>query len=200
MVEDVVEHLEKLHVLVVGPGLGRCPMVLEAAAQIIEQAKSRNLPIVLDADALFLLTLEPHQSLLKDYDKAIMTPNAMEWKRLAGLEHFWSKATVVQKGKEDSITVNGQVLGTCAEVGGWKRSGGLGDILAGTLGTLVAWNHILTQQSKASIDDLPLACWTACCLTKRATKRAYDKHLRSMTAPDVLSELGSTINEMTGPP
>lgn len=197
MVQEVTSQMDRLHVLVIGPGLGRCPMVLEATFRIIQEAKSRNIPLVLDADALFLLTLEPYQKALENYDTVVLTPNVVERKRLNGLEQYWKGATVIQKGAQDAICRDEKILATCAEEGGLKRSGGLGDILAGTIGTLVAWNSILTNQGKASSSDLPLACWTACCFTKRATKRAYDSHLRAMTAPDVLAELGSTINDMT---
>jgi ATP-dependent NAD(P)H-hydrate dehydratase len=199
MVQEVTSSLDRLHVLVIGPGLGRCPMVLEATFRIIQEAKSRNVPLVLDADALFLLTLDPYQKALENYDKVVLTPNVVEGKRLNGLEQYWKGATVVQKGAQDVICRDEQILLTCAEEGGWKRSGGLGDILAGTIGTLMAWNSILTDQGKASSSDLPLACWTACCVAKRATKRAYESHLRAMTAPDVLTDLGPTINEMTSP-
>jgi ATP-dependent NAD(P)H-hydrate dehydratase len=172
-------------------------MVLEATFRIIKEAKARNVPLVLDADALFLLTLDPYQKVLGTYNNVVLTPNVVERERLNGLEQYWKGATVVQKGAQDVICRNEKTLVTCAEEGGLKRSGGLGDILAGTIGTLVAWNRILTDQGLASSSDLPLACWTACCFAKRATKRAYQSHLRAMTAPDVLTELGNTINDMT---
>jgi ATP-dependent NAD(P)H-hydrate dehydratase len=199
MVQEVTSSMDRLHVLVIGPGLGRCPMVLEATFRIIQEAKARNLPLVLDADALFLLTLDPYHKVLETYDNVVLTPNVVERQRLNGLEQYWKGATVVQKGAQDVICRDETTMVTCAEEGGLKRSGGLGDILAGTIGTLVAWNRILTDQGLASSSDLPLACWTACCFAKRATKHAYQSHLRAMTAPDVLTDLGSTINEMTNP-
>jgi ATP-dependent NAD(P)H-hydrate dehydratase len=85
----------------------------------------------------------------------------------------------------------------CNERGGLKRSGGIGDILSGTTGTLVAWNNILARKGVATSQDLALACWTACCFVKRSTKKAFDIHRRSMTAPDILLELGPVIDEMT---
>merc|ERR1711957_1028206 len=97
----------------------------------------------------------------------------------------------------------------CSEEGGLKRSGGIGDILAGTIGTFAAWNRILSNNSQDylnegddndddddddRIDDLVLACWMACCVTKRATKLAFEKKKRSMTAPDILEEIGSVVD------
>ena len=211
MVDLVVSMMDRLHCLVIGPGLGRCPMVLEATARIIQQARSRNLPLVIDADGLFLLTLEAYCDVLAGYDKVVLTPNAMEQKRLEGFEKYWQGAVVVQKGQTDIIRSIGGIPGaesdgqpqstilSCQEEGGLKRSGGLGDILAGCIGTLVAWNKLLQKQNVATEAHLPLACWTACCFTKRATHRAFDKHQRAMTAPDVLEELGPTVNDMTIP-
>jgi ATP-dependent NAD(P)H-hydrate dehydratase len=203
MVDQVTELMDKLHVLVVGPGLGRCPLVLEATARILGEAQSRNIPLVLDADALWLLTLKPRILLSSTSTSPIvLTPNAMERKRLDGVEeNSWSSNSnciVIEKGKEDVINALSSSL-ICGEDGGSKRSGGLGDILAGTVGTLVAWNGILAQQqgTNTSSEDLPLACWTACCFVKRATHRAFEEHRRSMTAPDVLAALGPTVNEMT---
>jgi ATP-dependent NAD(P)H-hydrate dehydratase len=221
MVDQVEELMEKLHVLVVGPGLGRCPLVLDATAQIIRLAQSKyRLPLVIDADALFLLTLPPYKNLLTSESNVVLTPNVMEWKRLQDSPVVLptSNCCIIQKGAVDMVrpAITTTIHGTsenegsandaeddndvlmCDEEGGLKRSGGIGDILAGTCGTLVAWNRILSKSNDDQNDanmDLPVACWTACCFVKRATKRAFDKHRRSMTAPDVLEELGPTVQE-----
>lgn len=203
MVEEVCNMMEKMHVLVLGPGLGRSPLVLEATAQIIKRAQSDyRLPLVIDADALFLLTLPKYRTLLSDESVVVLTPNAMELRRLRDNDpSLPDRCIVIEKGAVDSIRSASASSKTpamvCGEVGGLKRSGGIGDVLSGTCGTLVAWNHILTGRGKASVDDLPLACWTACCFVKRSTKKAFDAHRRSMTAPDILHELGPAIDEMT---
>ena len=111
MVDLVVSMMDRLHCLVVGPGLGRCPMVLEATARIIQEARSRNLPLVVDADGLYLLTLDTYCDILAGYDKCVLTPNAMEQKRLEGFEKYWQGAIIVQKGHIDIIRVVGGVPG-----------------------------------------------------------------------------------------
>jgi ATP-dependent NAD(P)H-hydrate dehydratase len=207
MVEEVCSMMDKMHVLVVGPGLGRFPLVQEATARIIKRAQSEyKLPLVIDADALFLLTMGRYDKILSDESTVVLTPNAMELKRLRESQICLPEGCIViEKGATDSIreasysdsssqTTPAMV---CGEVGGLKRSGGIGDILAGTCGTLVAWNRILTDRDQASLEDLPLACWTACCFVKRSTKKAFDIHRRSMTAPDILDELGPSIDKMT---
>jgi Carbohydrate kinase len=49
MVHAVEPWLDRMHCLIVGPGLGRCPIVMEATAKIIERAKSKRLALVVDA-------------------------------------------------------------------------------------------------------------------------------------------------------
>jgi len=201
---------------VIGPGLGRCPLVCEATARIIQHAKKQKLALVLDADALWMLAQPPYRSLFENYNDApvVLTPNVVEYKRLLAMSDdnensnlLFQHATIVKKGQHDAVMKNGKELLSCLEEGGKKRSGGIGDVLAGTLGTLVAWNVILSskrqkeQNSNNNNDEedqrLALACWTACCFVKQATKQAFTEKKRSMTAPDVLECLGPAIDRMT---
>jgi ATP-dependent NAD(P)H-hydrate dehydratase len=206
MVQAVVPLLDRLHVLVVGPGLGRQARVLAAVAQILQHAMTRNLFLVLDADALYLLTLPDYKNLIQNYKRIVLTPNAVEYQRLLDAhQDDRSKITaglMVRKGRYDQVWQDNQLVYECQEPGGLKRSGGLGDILAGCIATLVAWHVILQQQEegepKEQEHSVALACWTACCIVKRATKRAFGQKRRSMTAPDVLEALGPTIMEMEG--
>jgi len=89
----------------------------------------------------------------------------------------------------------------CEEEGGLKRSGGIGDVLAGTISAFMAWNTILETDS----DDIDatkkqqhriFACWTACVAVKKATKAAYDKKRRSMSALDVSGEIGNVLDDI----
>ena len=284
MVNSVVDTFDRLHVLIIGPGLGRNPLVMRAAARIISEAKERKLPMVIDADGLYLLTLEENAGLVAGYDRLVLTPNAMEVKRLTqamasddvakgevgkdskkegangssndnvelnksppgspmpgtvltawpdspehrissdmtAFERAMESVVIVKKGVVDvifsttleALHVNRRSM-LCEEKGGLKRSGGIGDILSGCIGTFVAWNRILSTPDKTSPlatdgvkeksnlantnhDDLLLGVWSACAITKRATRRAFEKRRRGMTAPDVLTELSSTVDEMTG--
>jgi len=207
MVDRVEQMMDSLHALVIGPGLGRCPLVLEAASRIIKIAMNQNVPLVIDADALFLLTLPPYQDVLKGSPSSgassvvVLTPNIMELRRLEGHEENWDKdrVIVIRKGQQDTILhhVDGCAKEIeCSEDGGLKRSGGIGDILAGTIGTFLAWNNILTKTGSASRHDAPFACWMACCLVKRSTNEAFQKHYRAMTATDILPYIGPTFQKM----
>lgn len=202
MVDEVVPSIERLHCLVIGPGLGRCPLVFQAVAKIVRAAREMELFMVFDADALYMLSQPEYRSLLRGYEKAVLTPNIVEYNRLfpsnnIGTDPDFDRAIIVRKGKQDDISIGDQILHSCAEAGGLKRSGGIGDILAGTIATLIAWHVILKSRGEADDDDVPLACWTACCFVKRATLLSFDVHERSMTAMNVLDELGPTVVRMT---
>lgn len=202
MVKEVVSIMDRMHVLVIGPGLGRCPLVMKATFSIMQKAMERNLCLIVDADGLYLLTLEPYRDMFRDYEKLVLTPNVMEYKRLldvndGDLSKAFSKAIIVKKGAQDVIYREGKEVMVCDEEGGLKRSGGIGDVLAGTLGTFIAWNEILRESDKPV--DRVWSCWCACYLVKRATKYAYEKKGRSMTAPAVLESIWANVDDRTGP-
>lgn len=81
LAEPIISFLQRLHVLVIGPGLGRDTKTQEIVVEVIEEAKSQNIPIVLDADALLLVQQKP--DLIKGYPECILTPNVVEFARLA---------------------------------------------------------------------------------------------------------------------
>ena len=74
-VERIAQVLTRLDALVIGPGLGRDASVYEVTRTIIEKAKEANLPLILDGDALYFISLEPGME--KGYKNAILTPNAV---------------------------------------------------------------------------------------------------------------------------
>jgi ATP-dependent NAD(P)H-hydrate dehydratase len=78
--QPITDLLPRLHVLVVGPGLSRDKCMLEAARHAIQEAKKRNMPIVIDADGLYLIQHQP--DVIHGYTKAVLTPNIAEFKRL----------------------------------------------------------------------------------------------------------------------
>lgn len=45
----IVNMLDRLHAIVIGPGLGRDPLMLQTASKIIEAAKKKGMPFVIDA-------------------------------------------------------------------------------------------------------------------------------------------------------
>lgn len=158
----IIDMLARLHVLVIGPGLGRDSLMQDTVERVICAAKDKGIPIVLDADALQLV--QKDLNIVKGYTEAVLTPNVVEFDRLckaAGVESSDSDSetqrvealanvlggvTIIQKGKHDYIS-NGKVTMTDDLEGGKKRSGGQGDTLTGSIATFLAWR-------KAYIDQL----------------------------------------------
>jgi ATP-dependent NAD(P)H-hydrate dehydratase len=79
--DKIIGMLDRLHVLVIGPGLGRDALMQETCARVILAARKRNLAFVLDADGLYLIQTRPE--LIHGYKECILTPNVVEFQRLA---------------------------------------------------------------------------------------------------------------------
>lgn len=222
IVDTVTSVFPSLHVLCIGPGLGRHPLVFSAVAKVIHKAIECNLSLVLDADALFMLSLEEYRGLfeiLRYYDRCVMTPNLMEMKRLdqaefrdvgvANIEKSDGKYCniLIQKGSVDTIRHIRRTM-QCKEDGGLKRSGGIGDVLAGTISAFVAWNVVWEKnvpddytESKVSNrqhHQRIFASWAACCVVKKGTNVAFQKKRRAMSAMDVIGEMGNVLESMEG--
>lgn len=155
--EEIIAMFPRLHVLVIGPGLGRDPLMQETVAHVIKAAKEKELPLVLDADALGVV--QNDINVIKGNTDAILTPNVVEFERLckaAGIESSpdddsktgrvekLAKAlggvTIIQKGPQDFIS-DGKLTMVCDLEGGKKRSGGQGDTLTGSVATFLGWRN-----------------------------------------------------------
>ena len=80
----------------------------------------------------------------------------------------------------------------CADEGTPKRPGGLGDILAGSIGVHLAWAHQAATGGEEAADQA-MACHAASVLTRRASREAYARQKRAMVAPDLLDEIGPSF-------
>jgi ATP-dependent NAD(P)H-hydrate dehydratase len=78
--ETLKSLISRLHVLVIGPGLGRDDAMQGFGRDCLDVAKELQKWVVLDADGLWMVTEDP--KIIEGYDKAILTPNVMENKRL----------------------------------------------------------------------------------------------------------------------
>lgn len=89
--------LPRLHVLIIGPGLGRSPSMQLAARVALTEARKKGVWVVIDADGLWLVQSDP--SVVKGYEKAVLTPNVVEFARLceavvrfaSSLFHKWQR-------------------------------------------------------------------------------------------------------------
>lgn len=151
--------LQKVSVLVVGPGLGQAGW----GRSLLSAAANAPLPQVWDADALNLLA-EERVSLPKD---CVITPHPGEAARLLGMStlqvqadrpaaaHALSKkytAVVVLKGAGSLIAHPDGRLALCHQGHPAMATAGLGDVLAGLIGALLA-------QGMEPFDAACLAVW-----------------------------------------
>ncbi|KAI2615681.1 Ribokinase-like protein [Hypoxylon sp. NC1633] len=222
----IIDMLPRLHVLVVGPGLGRDPLMHETCARVLAAARERRMPVVLDADALAIVLKTPE--LVMGWREVVLTPNVVEFGRLwegikpdetgsggdgkgdAGQVEALSRAlggvTIVQKGGVDLVS-NGRATTLKVDLrGGLKRSGGQGDTLTGCIATMLAWR-------KAYLDDLwfhygwfdeeetlALAAFGGAAITRECSRLAFEKKGRSLQASDLTDEVHTAFLNVIGEP
>uniref|UniRef100_A0A8C1UWK7 ATP-dependent (S)-NAD(P)H-hydrate dehydratase n=1 Tax=Cyprinus carpio TaxID=7962 RepID=A0A8C1UWK7_CYPCA len=210
-VEEIEKWLPRLHSLVVGPGLGREEMLLKNAKEIIERAKLRGIPIIIDADGLWLVAKEP--SVIQGYQRGILTPNFMEFTRLYEAMHHepldstdhkrsaqqlsiaMGHLTLVLKGEEDIIT-DGKNMLTCSQEGSGRRCGGQGDLLSGSLGVFAHWAFSSSPDATKGMNPSLVAAFGATSLTRQCNRQAFHKHSRSTTTSDMIQEISSAFKKL----
>ncbi|WP_419712302.1 NAD(P)H-hydrate dehydratase [Pseudomonas sp. NFX224] len=182
--------LQKVSVLVVGPGLGQAGW----GRSLLSAAANAPLPQVWDADALNMLA-EEHVRLPKD---CVITPHPGEAARLLGIStaevqadrpaaaHALSKkytAVVVLKGAGSLIACPDGRLAVCHQGHPAMAAAGLGDVLAGLVGALLA-------QGMAAFDAACLAVW----LHANAGEQ-QGKFGRGLAASDLIPAIRQLLEE-----
>lgn len=139
--------LEQVSVVVIGPGLGRDAW----ADHMLQVVLQSNKPMVLDADALNLIAEKGLLSRLKSLP-SVITPHPGEAARLLGTDtaeiqsarqssveqlHRETGAVVLLKGSRTLIS-DGDSLYVCSAGNPGMASGGMGDVLSGVIGGLLA--------------------------------------------------------------
>lgn len=209
--------LEKLHSLVVGPGLGTSCIAQNAVRRIFEHISresnfnNKSMPIIADADSLNVI--EPET--FRNYDGCIyLTPNVHELtklsSRLIGRQTYEPTVTDVQalmnklegnyvivlKGAEDVIAYKRGTL-VCNEQGSTRRCGGQGDILAGSMGTFAYWAskqiHYFNE-----LNPEVLAAYAASALTRHTNKIAFKAKGRNMITTDIVDLLPNAFHTLFG--
>jgi hydroxyethylthiazole kinase-like uncharacterized protein yjeF len=187
---QLMDLLQKVSVLVVGPGLGQAGW----GRSLLSAAANAPLPQVWDADALNLLA-EERVSLPRD---CVITPHPGEAARLLGMStaqvqadrpaaaHALSKkysAVVVLKGAGSLVTCPDGRLAVCHQGHPAMATAGLGDVLAGLLGALLA-------QGMEPFDAACLAVW----LHANAGEQ-QGKFGRGLAASDLIPAIRQLLEE-----
>ncbi|AEO66187.1 82515d63-e0a3-44f2-aae8-e9c6654b2770 [Thermothielavioides terrestris] len=219
----IVPMLDRLHVLVIGPGLGRDPLMQDTCALVIRAARDRGMPMVLDADALLLVQREP--DLVRGYRLAVLTPNVVEFGRLTralgvdeqvraaaqqsetakveALAKALGGVMIVQKGPKDQIS-DGKVTFTVDLEGGRKRSGGQGDTLTGSIATFLGWRKAYldgiweTGKQLKEEELVGLAAFGGSAITRECSRLAFAKKGRSLQASDLTDEVHTAFLNLFG--
>jgi hydroxyethylthiazole kinase-like uncharacterized protein yjeF len=142
---------ELVNALVLGPGLGQSP----GARALVERALASPIPLVIDADALNLIAAKPAlaTALSKRDAFSVLTPHPGEASRLLGISIAEIQADRIAaaeelalrfccpallKGAGSVVAPDGSHWFINATGNPGMASAGMGDVLAGLVGTLLA--------------------------------------------------------------
>ena len=188
--------LEQASAIVIGPGLGRSAWSEQMLLGAWQCTQEKSLPLLVDADALNLLAQgsiieSPH------YDKWVLTPHPGEAARLLGCakadiqrDRFAAVAAlqqrfggaVILKGA-GSLIASREGIGIVNYGNPGMASGGMGDVLSGIAGGLLAQG--LTPSRAAAL---------AACLHGRAGDLAAQSGERGLLATDLMPYLRGLLN------
>ncbi|PHQ80901.1 MAG: bifunctional ADP-dependent NAD(P)H-hydrate dehydratase/NAD(P)H-hydrate epimerase [Coxiella sp. (in: Bacteria)] len=188
--DDLLKLIENVTTIVIGPGLGKTEWAQELLATVLES----DLPKVLDADALNLLGLTP-----RPCDSWVLTPHPGEAARLLHigtndvqsdrfqasreLQHQYD-GVIVLKGSGTIIEGPSDIPYVCSAGNPGMATGGMGDILSGMIGGLLAQGLELERAAEAGVFIH----------SKAADKAAEAQGERGLLATDVLKYLPELIN------
>lgn len=193
---DYLEVLDHPHdALVIGPGLGR-----KEDAPIIHLINQATAPAIIDADALNALASLPEWP--RQSGPRLLTPHPGEWARLAPdlsasalsrrqqTEAFAARhpgTTVLLKGARTVIAHVGQTTWFNSTGHPGMATGGMGDVLSGVLGALVASG--MTTHHAAVV-----GAWVC---GRAAERAASTPHENAVLPSTVAAHLGQALRDLT---
>jgi ADP-dependent NAD(P)H-hydrate dehydratase / NAD(P)H-hydrate epimerase len=181
--------LERATVLALGPGLGQSPWAME----VFRSALAVQKPVIVDADALNLLALEPLVC-----DHWVLTPHPGEAARLLGVatddvqrDRLAAAAAlqqryggvVVLKGAGSIVQVRAGDGWLCDRGNPGMAAAGMGDVLTGVIAGIAA-----------QCGDLALAAKAGVFVHARAGDRAAASGERGLLASDVIEQVPYCVN------
>lgn len=195
-VSDIEPWLDRLHVLLIGPGLGRDADIFATVSELVKLCRRLNKPLVFDADGLFLVSQDV--SLIRDYPGTILTPNVAEFSRLFGdevdqkMKDLGRDVTIVEKGFQDRIynSTNGAVPYECPAGGSGRRCGGQGDLMSGAIATFYHWSLAQKHPNAAFV-----AAYGGSFLTKKCNEYAFSLKARSMITTDMIEQIHKVFDD-----
>lgn len=187
---DLEPLLARTNVVVIGPGLGKT----EWAQTLLNKVLSTSLPKVLDADALNLLSLAPQK--MNDW---VLTPHPgeasrllkvccseVQQDRLQAVKNLQQRygGVIVLKGAGTLVKGESDRIAMCPAGNPGMATGGMGDILSGVIGGLLAQKLSLLDAAEAGIFIHSMA----------ADLAAREGGERGLLATDLLPHLRNLVN------
>ena len=193
--QDIEEHLVKPDVIAIGPGLGQSAWSEHMIQRVFWEAEKRDVSVIMDADALNLLTkLKLSSNLPK---RLILTPHPGEAARLLNTSvaviesNRFSAAAKIQKKFNATVVLKGSGTVICHKSGGTQKwgicdsgnpgmaTGGMGDVLTGIIAGLLAQGLTLKEAAEAGVD----------LHAKAADQASLEFGEAGLTSNDVINEL-----------
>ncbi|KAL1501739.1 hypothetical protein ABEB36_007015 [Hypothenemus hampei] len=82
-IQKITPWIERLHVALIGPGLGRLESTQKVFEAVVNLCRSKQIPLLIDADGLIFVSKNP--DIIKNYPRpVILTPNKMEFRKIIG--------------------------------------------------------------------------------------------------------------------
>lgn len=126
----------------IGPGIGTDAQTAEALHLLLEELAMEPRPLVVDADALNILSQNPQWFALLPKD-TVITPHPLEHRRLVEAGIGMDNVILVLKGHNTTITISGeqreQYVCPCGNNG--MGTAGSGDVLTGIILGLLAQGY-----------------------------------------------------------
>ncbi|MDG2176379.1 MAG: NAD(P)H-hydrate dehydratase [Gammaproteobacteria bacterium] len=199
---DLVSLMPSATVVVLGPGLGQSDWSQVCLKLAIGNLTSNKIPLVLDADALNLLSQGSGRDDLDKLDEIVLTPHPGEAARLLGctteevqadrasavarLQEIFG-GVVILKGAGTLICYSQgerQQIDQCRHGNPGMASGGMGDVLSGVLGGLLAQGFSLSESCRLGV----------CIHSHAADLQAKAKGERGLLATDLLDSIRALVN------
>ena len=199
-----IDLLARASVLVIGPGLGKSAWSRDMLDTVLQQHEAHGIPLVVDADGLNLLAEKSstNPSFKLSRDNWILTPHPGEAARLLDCENVevnadrfaavrllqsrWGGVALL-KGAGSLICTGSRekpVIELCDAGNPGMASGGMGDVLSGLIGGLVAQHFSLADSVRLAV----------CLHGKAADQIAQQAGQRGMAATDLLPAIQKLVN------
>lgn len=215
--EEFNKRKEEIHhfdSIIMGPGLGLGPFTRDAAVEVLSRFEG---PVVVDADAIRVLSLEKDAELVAQRKSAtVFTPHLGEFAHFCGIsiEEVASRPLYYLKDAVEKTNACIVLKGACTYIGipsgevfinyfpnDGMASGGSGDVLAGMIGGLLAQVPKELKEDRifrgnGNFYKSVCLAVVAHSLAGKYAAREYGK--RAMTARMITFHLTEAFNELEG--